>query len=149
MVKDIFKVYLSHHIRGPNGINATKEEIENNIKLYKNIGEQIRAYFWDWEKLNNFPKMELYVPADHDEFVQIAFDKKYVTEEQILTVDCGIINTCSLLIAFGDIKSSRGMIRETDHALTHNIPMYSMPNLSDTSIGALKFAIHLLLTSES
>ena len=148
MVNNIFRAYLSHHIRGPNGINATKKEIQDNIDLYRKIGEQIRAYFLDWEKMDGFPKIDLYVPADHDEFVQIAHSKKYLDEKQILDVDCGIINACDLVIAYGNVAASRGMQVEVKHATLNGIAIYSMPSLSNTSIQALKFAIHLLLKSE-
>ena len=142
----IFK--RSHHIRGPNGINATELEITKNIELYKYIGGQIRAYFIEWYQQDAFPKIELYVPADHDEFVQVAFNKNYIDEVQILDVDCTIIDSCSLVIAYGSIELSRGMKVEVEHAVGVQVPVYFMPSLSEGSIGSLKFTIHTLLKQE-
>lgn len=146
-LKDIFKIYLSHSIRGVRGINATHEEIKANLKKYIAVGTEIKAYLIDWEKLLmcGFPKMELYVPADHDEFVQIAFDKDYINEKQILDVDCDIINTCSLLIACGDHTQSRGMKVEIQHAKDKGIPIYYMPTISDSTIRSLKYTLKLIL----
>ena len=137
-LKDIFKIYLSHSIRGPGGIYATKEEIWANLKKYIAVGTEIKAYLIDWEKQDGFPKMELYIPADHDEFVQIAFDKEYINEEQILDVDCDIIEGCSLLIACGDHTQSRGMKVEIQYAVDNRIPIYYMPAFSDATIRTLK-----------
>jgi len=149
MINNTFKIYLSHQIRGPKGNNATEEDVCNNIIIHKNVGEQLKAYFLDWERMDGFPKIYLYVPADHDEFVQTAWKKKYLNESQILDVDCAIINTCDLVIAYGDAELSNGMRVEINYATTHNVPLYMMPSLSEMSIEALKFVIHLILESES
>ena len=144
-LKGIFRIYMSHSIRGPNGLNATHVEIEANLKKYIGVGTEIKAYLIDWEKMDGFPKMDLYVPADHDEFVQIAFDKNYINEEQILDVDCEIINSCSLLIACGDYTQSRGMQVEIQYAGDKGIPIYYMPLISKDEIKSLKYSIKLIL----
>ena len=144
-LKRVFKIYLSHSIRGPGGVNATTEEIGANLRKYVVVGTEIKAYLIDWEKMDGFPKMELYVPADHDEFVQIAFDKEYINEKQILDVDCDIINTCSLLIACGCHTQSRGMQVEIQYAKDNGIPVYYMPAISDSTIGSLKYTLKLIL----
>ena len=144
-LKDIFRIYQSHSIRGSSGINATHEEIEANLKKYALIGTEIKAYLIDWEKMDGFPKMDLYVPADHDEFVQIAFDKNYIDERQILDVDKEIINSCSLLIACGDHTQSRGMTVELEYARHKEIPIYFMPMFSAGVIAPLKHSLRLIL----
>ena len=85
------------------------------------------------------------MPADHDEFVQIAFSKEYINEKQILDVDCDIINTCSLLIACGYPAQSRGMQVEIQYAKDNGIPVYYMPTISDSTIGSLKYTLKLIL----
>lgn len=144
-LNNIFRIYMSHSIRGPSGIDATKEEIGVNLKKYISIGTEIQAYLIDWEKMDGFPKMDLYVPAEHDEFVQIAYDKEYINEEHILDVDCTIINDCSLLIACGDYTQSRGMTVEIQHAEDKGIPIYYMPAHSEATIKLLKHSIKLIL----
>ncbi len=144
-LNNIFRIYMSHSIRGSSGMDATKEEIGVNLKKYIHIGTEIQAYLIDWEKMDGFPKMDLYVPADHDEFVQIAYDKKYINEEQILDVDCTIINDCNLLIACGDYTQSRGMVVEIQHAEERSVPIYYMPTHSKDTIKLLKHSIKLIL----
>ena len=147
-LKRVFKIYLSHSIRGPSGVNATTEEIGANLRKYVVVGTEIKAYLIDWEKMDGFPKTELYVPADHDEFVQIAFDKEYINEKQILDVDCDIIKTCNLLLACGDYIQSRGMKVEIQYAKDNGVPVYFMPTISDSIIKALKYTLKLILKEE-
>ena len=148
-MNNVFKIYCSHIIRGPKGNKATQEEIDFNIHTFKKIGEQLRAYFLDWEKMDNYPPIELYVPADHDEFVQIAYKNKYITEEQILDVDCKIIDTCNLVISWGHPKEtgSGGMKIEWDYACRNGINIYTMTEIDNLQIEALQFVIHLIIKS--
>jgi len=145
MVEEIFKIYLSHHIRGPKGEEATPEDMRANCDKHHKIGEEIGAYLYDWWKILGFPKAELYVPADHDEFIQIAYRKNIITEAQILEVDCDIVSSCSLLIAFTDSELSKGMKIEVDHALNVGVPIYYMPDTSRSSIGGLNLAMRHIL----
>ena len=144
-ISTLFRIYVSHYIRGPSGTAATIYEIENNIRRHKAIGTEIQAYLIDWEKMDGFPKAELYVPAAHDEFVQLAYRRHYINEEQILDVDCAIIERCNLLIAYDNPNLSRGMQVEIKHALENGIPVYNMPNMDRSSIDGLKFTIALIL----
>jgi hypothetical protein len=137
---------LSHWIRGPKGKDATKKDIRENLDKNIAIGTEIKAYLIDWEKMDEFPKMDLYIPAEHDEFVQIAFDKEYVSEEQILDVDCTIIDQCKLVIALGDHSKSRGMKIELDYAENNSIVILYMPELTPETIKTLKFSLKLLLS---
>lgn len=141
----IFRIYLSHAVRGVNRDIATHREIETNVVKYIAVGIEIKAYLIDWEKMGGFPKMALYIPAEHAEFVEAAKDKKYLNEGQILDIDCGIINKCSLLIAYGDHTQSRGMQVEIQYATDEKIPVYFMPNFKDSSIKALKYVIKQIL----
>lgn len=142
-----FRIYMSHQIRGPKGDAATAEDIANNIKIAKGVGTEIQAYAIDWEKMDGFPPIHIYIPAEHDEFVQIAYINGYLTETQILACDCEIINRCQLLLIYGDTLS-RGMQIEERHAIENNIPIFRMPVLCRETIEALQFVIHLLLTRE-
>ena len=143
--KQLFRIYLSHMIRGPKGLDATDKEIQDNIDKHITIGTEIKAYLIDWEKMDGLPRTELYIPAEHDEFVQLAYNKKYINEEEILDIDCDIINKCSLMITFGDPTYSRGMQIELQHAIDNEIPVYHMPSMSIVAIKSLKFAIKLIL----
>jgi len=140
----IFKIYMSHWIRGPKGVNATVEDIKENIKNNIIIGTIIKSYLIDWEKMDGLPKCHLYVPAEHDEFVQIAFEKHYVSEQEILDVDCSIIDSCDLLLVYGDYMSSRGMKVEIEHALSVGIPVYYMSTIDASNLHGLKTSILLV-----
>ena len=142
---NVFRIYLSHQIRGPNGIKATQEEINRNITKHIAIGNEIKAYLLDWEKMDSFVKCSLYVPAEHDEFVQLAYNKKYLDETEILSIDCNIIDRCNLLIAFGDYSLSRGMQVEIEFAIQNKTPVFYMSELNRNIIESLKFAIQIVL----
>lgn len=144
----IFRIYLSHAIRGKAGLRATQEEINKNIAIASYIGEQLKAYFLDWEKMEGFPKIDLYVPADHDEFTQIAYNKKYITEEQILDVDCDIISKRDMIIAYGNYKASRGMKIELEFAHKNGISTTIISSLSEESIQGLKLVLRLLFIAD-
>ena len=143
---NVYRIYMSHWIRGPKGIHATYKDIRDNLDKNIAIGTEIKAYLLDWEKMDGFPKIDLYIPAEHDEFVQIAFDKKYVSEEQILDVDCTIIDKCQLVIALGDHSKSRGMKIELDYATENGVAILYMPDLTPETIRTLKFTLELLLS---
>ena len=139
--KEVFRIYLSHYIRGPKGNEATQKDIAENIAKHIAIGTEIKAWLIDWEKMDGFPKCDLYIPAEHDEFVQIAYNKSYIKEEQILDVDCNIIRKCSLLIAWGDPSRSTGMTVEVEYAGRIGIPILFAVALNNSTIMALKQAI--------
>lgn len=142
-----FRIYMSHSIRGKNGVNATQEEIDKNIEHAIEVGTQIQAYAIDWEKMEGFPPINIYVPANHDEFVQIAYHEGYLNETQILDTDCIIINRCDLVIVYGE-PYSRGMQIELSYATRMEIPVFKMPVLNEMTIDALRYVIYLLLKSK-
>ena len=74
--------YFSHSIRGKKAKDATREDME------RNCNEAIRVATWIRD---NIPELDLYVPAEHEDFVLIAYEDKYLTEAQILAVDCKIL----------------------------------------------------------
>jgi len=145
MVSTLFRIYLSHHVRGSSGLDATVYEIETNIKRHRAIGTEIQAYLIDWEKMEGFPKAELYVPAAHAEFVELAYQRHYLNEAQLLDVDCAIVERCNLLIAYDNPNLSRGMQVEIKHALENGVPVYNMPNMDRSSIDGLRFTMALIL----
>lgn len=105
-----FSIYVSHSIRGIKGANATHEDmIANNNKAIE-FAKELRLVFSD---------IDFYVPAEHDEFVITAFEKNYITENEILNVDCGIINSRNMVLAWSpDQYVSNGMLTELIHAST-------------------------------
>ncbi|KKM63222.1 hypothetical protein LCGC14_1513700 [marine sediment metagenome] len=123
------RVYISHSIRGKHGINATKEQMERNNELAKSFSRLIKNYFIH---------IDFYVPGDHDEFVLIAYDKKYLTEAQILSVDCEIVDRCNFVIALvPDGYMSRGMRIEADYAAAHGIPVLIVDGFTKETVDTI------------
>ena len=104
------RVYMSHSIRGKLGNNATPASLQENCLAAIEIGEEIRKAC---------PWADIYIPAEHEDFVQKAYDKKYMTEEQILEIDCDIIAECDMLVIYvpaGD-KLQGGRLVEHDFGI--------------------------------
>ena len=134
------------------------------LQNYTNIGTEIYAYLIDWEKMDYindnipFPKFRLYVPADHEVFINSAYKSGFLTKEQITSINCKIIEECNLLISFGSSIKMTGeggcviggytYSKELDYATQEKIPVYTMPDLSPHAIQALKLAIKLIIQAE-
>lgn len=115
---------MSHSIRGKKGKNATDENMQHNNNLAILFGQTLRR---------KFPKIDFYIPGDHDEFVLIAYQNKYLDEKQILDVDCKIISRCAFMIAYSpDGFLSKGMKIEIEYAETNGIPMIVIFKLDKT-----------------
>lgn len=110
------KLYLSHPIRGAKGAAATDEDMVLNNERAINFANRLRNTM-----LNEYD--ELYVPAEHDLFVGKAYRAKYLTEGQILRIDCDIIDECSGVIVYDYGCISRGMEVEITHAIQRGIPV--------------------------
>jgi len=105
------RIYVSHSIRGKFGKDATCEQMAENCQKAIRFGNYLKTYF---------PKIDWYVPADHDEFVTIAYKKSYLTEKQILDVDCTIIGEgrCKgVLFYMPDDYLSGGMATEKVYSI--------------------------------
>lgn len=129
------KIYLSHAIRGAKGLAATSEDMAENCRKAEKFACLIRMNLSHKVAQGEVLALrhadghvflrrdtELYVPAEHEDFVGRAYRKGYITETQILDIDCDILLTCDAVIAFGPI--SRGMRVEIECAEDNNIPVY-------------------------
>lgn len=134
-----FRIYLSHCIRGKHGEDATDTQMAKNNQRAHEVAEQLRSYFLDWYRMDNFPEVEIYVPGEMDEFVLHAYRRGYLTEKQILDCDCDIIDGCDMVLALGNYVS-RGMAIEIEHASTTDKPVFQFSYLRKSVIRDL-FAI--------
>ena len=110
------KTYLSHAIRGKLSNKCPTAQIKENCKVAIEVATIIRARC-SW--------LDLYVPAEHENFVQKAYNKKYMTERQILDIDCEIVSECDNLIIFvpkGD-ELQGGRKVEHDFAINECMPI--------------------------
>jgi len=115
------KFYLSHPIRGKLGKDATNTQMKVNCDKAILIANMIR---------NVLPSIEVYVPAEHEDFVHTAYQKHYVTEKQILDVDCTIIDGCDGVIIYvpeGD-ELQGGRKVEHDYAISKK-PVFIFENV--------------------
>lgn len=126
--------YISHSIRGKYGKNATPTQMKTNCDAIKVIAAQLRATF----------PVEFYVPAEHEDFVHRAYREKYMTEKQILDVDCLIIGeTCNAVIVYvpeGD-ELQGGRKIEYDYAIKNGIPVYVFSKIEHAISWITKFII--------
>ncbi|KKL69407.1 hypothetical protein LCGC14_2115240 [marine sediment metagenome] len=110
------EVYLSHSIRGKLGSDSTPESLNKNCLTAIEVGDKIRQAC---------PWANIYIPAEHESFVQKAYDKDYMTERQILDVDCDILAEHDILIIHvpeGD-ELQGGRLIEHDFAINEGIPI--------------------------
>lgn len=103
------RFYLSHSIRGKYGANATHTQMKENCNRAILIANVLRA---------TFPSIEIYVPAEHEDLVNLAFSHDYLNEKKILHLDCHVIDGCEGVIIYvpeGDTLQG-GRLIEFDHA---------------------------------
>jgi hypothetical protein len=130
---------MSHPIRGIKGADATLEDMHANNQAAMELGKILRA---------QFDNLDIYVPADHDEFVTIAYANGDLSEEQILKTDVEIVKRCSLLIAYiPERHISSGMMRELYEAQWAGIPVVFLRSPEDTI--HLKHALEVRLHGQS
>lgn len=110
------RFYLSHSIRGAKGATATPLQMEANCNKVLLVAAEIQRAV---------PMVDLYVPADHEDFVYVAFKDKYLTEQQILEIDCKIIDTRDGIIVYcpPDDPMCGGRTIEYEHALATGKPV--------------------------
>jgi len=110
------RAYLSHSIRGKEGKDATKNSMAKNNQRAKEFAKIIR---------NILGINSLHVPAEYEEFVNVAYRKGFMDEEAILATDCAIIDDCDMVIVYmPDNYISAGMAVEIHHATINDIPIY-------------------------
>ena len=134
------RAYISHSIRGKSGPDATDEQRKENSEKAISFGNALRK---------EFPMIDFYVPGEHHEIDTIAYRKEYMTEEQILDIDCEIISRCSFLVVFApDDYIGVGMQIEVDHCVKHNISVIAAVDGSDKEyFNKICYGINCHLTS--
>ena len=116
------RIYLSHPIRGMQGMDASPEYIAKNNRVAIEAGNILRQ-----------SGHIVHVPAKHEEFVSRAMNG-CMTTSQVLEVDCEIIDTCDVVVFFaheGIGPLSNGMTVERKHALYSRKKVYTGRTLDD------------------
>ena len=132
------RAYMAHPILGRLGDKATSKDIEYNIQKAIVASKVLEICI---------PELEIYCPGEMDEFPQVAlWDKKYITLEQLLDIDCTILAKRDLLLVF-DWQNwvSNGMIEEIMFAKKHGIRMYFFSEICQRIFDDLKDIVDELL----
>ena len=124
--------YFSHPIRGRAGDKATQKEKDANCKDAILVARLIRK---------RFPELEIYVPAEMDEFPDVACKQGYLTIDQLLAIDCEIVKRRDILLAYAPNGGylSNGMKREIDTALDNSLPVVVFDSLGDCPTNFITF----------
>lgn len=107
--------YFSASIRGREGSKASQDTINRNIEMGKKIAGKMQRFFGTL--------LNMYVPHNQDELIQILWRSKKINVWDILKGDCEIVAARDLLFVFAeDGFISTGMQREIDEATKQKIP---------------------------
>ena len=111
------KFYLSHPIAGKAGKKTTETEIATNCQIAIVIADYIRTHIT--------PNIDIHVPAEMETFVHLAYLMDILTMEQILAVDCKIIESCDAVLIYAPFSIVVGGCKvEFDHALRCHKPVF-------------------------
>jgi len=128
--------YFSHSIRGSKGNAATDEDMEQNCLLVKKVAEELRSHL---------PQLDIYVPAEHEDFVHIAWKQGMLSEEQILKVDCEIVAQKDLLLVLvKDGWRGGGIGVEIDKATRCGIPIFYVEVVDDVTVDNLRTLLDVI-----
>lgn len=119
------RYYLSHSIRGTAGPEASHDIQTQNCRDAILVANTLRKLF---------PKLTLYVPAENETFVQIAYDTGHLSEKQILDIDCRIIDNMDGVLVYvpqGVLQGGRKI--EYDHAVATNKPITLFSKVSEVA----------------
>lgn len=130
------RFYLSHSIRGKHGKDATNVQMKENCDRAILMANLIRK---------TIPSIELYVPAEHEDFVSIAYHRGYLTERQLLEIDCFIIDDCEGVIIHvpESDELQGGRLVEYNHAVANNKPVCLFADVKQ----AIEYLTHYIIRS--
>lgn len=123
----MMNIYLSHPIRGLLKDKATQEDMDRNCEIARQLGRQLREAM-------EFIGVDIYVPADHEEFVKRAYKHGLMSVENILRIDCMIIREKynDLLLIYAPYGPPvEGCSIEKNCAEENNIPVVIFKDFRD------------------
>jgi len=130
--------YFTAPIRGVKGSSASKKDIHGNIEAGRKIAARISNYFGSM--------LNMYVPHNQDDLIQILWYGKKITVWDILEGDCQIVAQKDILIAWAPKGViSAGMLREIKTAKEREIPVVQFEKFDDeVAITILKFIYQIM-----
>jgi hypothetical protein len=117
------RIYFSHAIRGQVGPSAGIDTQNNNCDAAKEMARKVEKFI---ASCGDRIPLSFYIPAEHEDFVQIAYRDKIICEEKILEVDCKIItercDACIVYVPYWDILQG-GRETEWKHCIDTDVPV--------------------------
>jgi hypothetical protein len=135
--------YFSSAIRGKEGDGVSQETIDKNIEAAKEMGVKIRAYFGEL--------LDMYVPHDQDDVIQILWRGGKVTATDVLDADVKVLLAKDLLFVWegeGGFVSG-GMRREIDEAEKAGKPILRFRHFDERTAQKMLGLIHCAYTMKS
>jgi len=116
-------IYLSHPIRGITQVPGKTNIQAPNVQMAIYVGRIIRQ---------SIPGVDIYIPGEHQYFVQRAYDKQMLTDKQILEIDCDImIKNCHYIVFYNPQGTfSQGMEKEKAAAQSVCLPSYTFSHIT-------------------
>lgn len=131
--------YFSASIRGEKGSNATPTEINQNIKTGKKTASKICRFFGGL--------LDMYVPHNQDELIQILWRAGKLTIWDILDGDCQLVAERDIFLAWAPKGfMSAGMIKEKKAAEEKGIPIVQFEKFDDkTALTILELIYQIVM----
>ncbi|MHA1883052.1 MAG: hypothetical protein ACTSUO_08410 [Candidatus Thorarchaeota archaeon] len=134
--------YFSAPIRGKGGSNARRGDIRKNIAAGKKMAAKIKRIFGTL--------LNLYVPHDQDDLIQILWFAGKVTAKDILEGDCKIVSKKDMLIAWlPDGWLGGGCAQEVKTAERCGIPIIIFEELNDEVVLKIFNTIHEIVQKKT
>lgn len=131
MLKHKIRAYCSHSIRGYMGEKCPPEQRKFNKAKAIEWGKRLWEYFGS--------NLELYIPGANDDWAVIGMKKGHLTIDQVLDIDCGIVELCDVVLVMNwDDHISGGMKREIDTANRLGIPIRIFTDVQEDDLKALE-----------
>jgi len=136
MLKKKIRAYCSHAIRGHAGDKCPEEQRDFNKAKAIEWGKKLWLYFGS--------QLELYIPGANDDWAVVGLEKGYLTIDQVLDIDCSIVEGCDVLLIMDWEGISGGMGREIDAANKSGIPTRVITGVDEIELKALKIWLERL-----
>lgn len=121
------KAYFTACIRGRKGNKATFEEMQINLETGISVGRQIQSIFGEI--------LDLYVPHEHDELIQVLMKNKKLDGETVVGGDLEILDKRDVILVYApEGYFSQGMQDEVDFAKRKGMPIYVFEEISNRTI---------------
>lgn len=129
----IVTAYMSHPIRGITGDAATKEVQIANSEKARSAAMVLR------NKING---LDVYCPGDAEKFVYLTYANGWLTDDQILEIDCKIEEDCDLLLVYEFDRLGKGCRVEIEAADKFGIPIIRFSEVTPEVISSIRTLVH-------